>query len=796
MNYFTEIAIAALRLKVILITRIFSLADILNMRSLWNRLITLQLIITVLFLFASGLKAKHIVGGEMYYNTLDRGSYEFHLILYRDCNSTGNLYDSQVNPNSNITGLVTVYRSDMLNTVYESVVLRAPDVNKLDILPPDVCEFEFFDLCIQRGEYVFDIDLPVSDHSYIVTYQRCCRNQTLDNIKAPLETGGTYTIEVTPTAQILERSSLRFSSTPHAVACLGDSFELNNQAIAPDSTLQTEIVHEFCPPLVGGGLGGSGSNPGSIRDPNGIAPNPALPPPYDEVVFAGGSFSASNPLGGSPLIQIDSETGLIQGDLRAQGQLLYAVCASEYDMNGNLISRVYRDYEINSIACAASFSPKILSDSIDSEGNFVLNTCYGGAFVVDRTRPAEFIRTRDWYFRGNKVDSSGSEFLEINDDIEPGEYKGKLIINQGDSCGADSANFIVRIHPTIATSISLDYDPCAMGEIIAEAEEFNPYEDTTLRRRWIVGDSIIEGETRIQIDSDNIGVGFLEYEIQTDNCSDYRSIRFENYPLPETYEIEKLISGNCLPINSVFTVTGDYVDLDKGYSYHWDFGDGTTIYNGSESESHTFLEEGTYDVKLVVENELDCRDTLLLSQDISAYEDAKASFIIASSQPFLLDDPVFFINQSRKAKNYDWRAGGAFFSSDFNTDYTFSEDGEYKIELIASNDGNCPDTAVQFVEIVRESSYFLPNAFRPESSRGNRLYRGQGYFSTISDFEMSIFNRWGEKVFFTADPNQGWNGRKNNRGPMLPAGVYICQVGYTNYLGKRINLREFVTLIR
>jgi hypothetical protein len=741
----------------------------------------------------SSLKAKHIIGGEMYFNTLERGSYQFHLILYRDCNGSGNLFDSQMNPNSDILGMVTVYRADRLDVVYESVLLGAPFVSKLQVSPPDVCKSEFFDMCIQRGEYVFNLDLPVSDHAYIVSYQRCCRNQGLVNIQNPLATGGTYSIEITPTAQILERSSLRFASTPYAVACLSDSFQLNNRAIAPDSSMQTQIVHELCAPLAGGGLGGSASNPGSIRDPNGIAPDPALPPPYEEVELVGG-LSGSTPFGASQPIQIDSASGAILGKLNSRGQFLYAVCASEYDMNGNLISRIYRDFEVSFIDCMQALNAQLSADSVDTDGNFIFSTCVGGSVIYDKTEPLEFVRTRDWYFRGEELDANGSNSISLFD-LEPGEYPGKLILNKSDYC-KDTAHFIVKVHPEISAGVSLDYDPCKMGDIFLEAQDFNPFGDTILQRKWIVGDSIIEGKTRIQVDGERVGTRYVIYEIQTEFCLDDRSVRIRNYPLPETYEIEKAISGNCLPINSKFTVSGDYIDLDEGYSYYWDFGDGSTVYRGSESESHTFTEEGTYNVELIVKNELNCRDTLLSSQKISAFEQAEASFSISSSQPFLLDDPVYFSNQSRKAKNWGWLVDGTPFSNDFHTEYTFSSDRKYKIELIASNNGFCADTAVKFIEVVRESSYFLPNAFRPESTHGNRLYRGQGHFSTINDFEMNIYNRWGERVFFTRDPNQGWNGRKNNTGRMLPAGVYICQVGYTNYMGNKTNLREFVTLVR
>ena len=64
------------------------------------------------------------------------------------------------------------------------------------LIPPDVC--------VQEGLYIFKlsdygINLPdLTDESYHVTYQRCCRNETISNILVPDDSGATYTIEITP----------------------------------------------------------------------------------------------------------------------------------------------------------------------------------------------------------------------------------------------------------------------------------------------------------------------------------------------------------------------------------------------------------------------------------------------------------------------------------------------------------------------------------------------------------------------------------------------------------------------
>lgn len=763
----------------------------------------MELIVNIFFsfilIFTSGIPvlAKHIVGGQMFYNTIDRGKYEFHLVLYRDCNDSGNLYDSQLNPNSDILGTVTVYRADMLDSVFYSTFLDAPDIDSLDALAPDVCEISYFDLCIQRGEYTFNLDLPVSEHAYIVTYQRCCRNGTISNIESPISTGSTYTIEITSLAQELERSSLRFPETPRSVACLGSSVELRHTAIVPNQNLETEIRYEFCPPLVGGGLGGSGSNPGTIRDPDGIAPDPDLPSPYDEVSFVGGEFSAETPLGGSPPVQIDSETGTISGAIQQVGQYLYGVCASEYDLNGNLISQVYRDFELNSIQCVDSVQAAVSADSIDSEGNHVISICDTCFYLLDASSPREFVETKSWILPQEADTFSQFRSGYVLCIPEPGEYFGSLVINEGLHC-QDTAHFRLIRHPYVGSKLSVDYDSCKAGDVFLEATEFNYFGAEVQERRWILPDSMIfdTNTTAIPEPDINRGRNIVEYEIQTTECEFNRQIAFDYHPLPQNYVIDNVVSNICLPESAEFRVDGQEFSLADPYQFYWDFGDGTTIEFGGPFERHIYSEEGTYNVQLIIENPMECRDTLLVAQGICAREQAEADFSVISDSPYFVDNPISFISQSQRAKDWEWRKNGAIFSSSEDAEYAFSDQGEVQIELIASNQGKCADTAMQILNLIRESKYYLPNAFRPNSSSNNRLYIGQGHLSAIQDFEMKIFDRWGDILFSTQDPTVGWNGRENNTGSMLPAGVYVCQVVYTDYKGRVVQLQEFATLIR
>ena len=61
---------------------------------------------------------------------------------------------------------------------------------------------------------------------------------------------------------------------------------------------------------------------------------------------------------------------------------------------------------------------------------------------------------------------------------------------------------------------------------------------------------------------------------------------------------------------------------------------------------------------------------------------------------------------------------------------------------------------------------------------------------------MSIWNRWGELVFETNNPNDKWNGEKRNSGGMSPEGVYVYVVSFTGPRGEAKTYKGFATLVR
>jgi len=108
----------------------------------------------------------------------------------------------------------------------------------------------------------------------------------------------------------------------------------------------------------------------------------------------------------------------------------------------------------------------------------------------------------------------------------------------------------------------------------------------------------------------------------------------------------------------------------------------------------------------------------------------------------------------------------------------------------------CQDSLVQRIDIRPDVRYFLPNAFTPNADGLNDTYFGKGFLIGISSFNLSIWNRWGEKVFETTDPNEGWNGRYQNSGQEAPNDSYLVLVRFTGPRGQPFEFKGSATIVR
>lgn len=139
----------------------------------------------------------------------------------------------------------------------------------------------------------------------------------------------------------------------------------------------------------------------------------------------------------------------------------------------------------------------------------------------------------------------------------------------------------------------------------------------------------------------------------------------------------------------------------------------------------------------------------------------------------LFGDDVNHSIEVRDGNNPDF---GYYFLDDFyfeeiDEDYdpTIASNGrlEHDADVILGN----PNPEVQF----EDSEFYIPNAFTPNGDGDNDVFLPVS--PNVSDYKFEVFSRWGQLIYATTDPMQGWNGKA--MGIRAKEGVYVWQISYT-----------------
>jgi len=113
------------------------------------------------------------------------------------------------------------------------------------------------------------------------------------------------------------------------------------------------------------------------------------------------------------------------------------------------------------------------------------------------------------------------------------------------------------------------------------------------------------------------------------------------------------------------------------------------------------------------------------------------------------------------------------------------------VYCVAVTDGNgCRSNDCVAITIDASGEVWAPNIFSPNGDALNDVFYIRGPIQS-DDFALMIFNRWGEKVFETSDPDQGWDGTQN--GKQLNTAVFVYTASGTTWGGTEFTLQGNIT---
>lgn len=694
-------------------------------------------------------QATHIVGGEMNYTCLGDNRYEITLTIFRDCffGDPNAWFDNPAsigvfNAENELLGqiLVPLMNNDTLNPVLSGECF---------VVPPSVC--------VHTTTYRAQVELPIIPGGYQLAYQRCCRNQTILNIVEPLASGATYGVTISERALRECNSNPKFKDWPPIYVCVNEPIRFDQSATDADGD---SIVYKLCTPLLGA----------SQADPR---PQPPNNPPYDPVVWVDPPYNLDNMLngipGGEPL-RIDPQTGILTGTPTTPGQFVVGICVEEY-RDGELISTTRRDFQYNVGECgrptAGFFAPELQCG--DLEVNFQNESIETDNFL--------------WQFGDENTTSTLPDPNYTFPDT--GTYNVQLIIEPNTVCADTFEQNIELLPATLQPDFELDFTACSDSLTVAVNDRSRDSASEIIRWQWALEPLSRSSNQRHPIFQINTsGTYDLQLRVESANgCEEELTKPFEANLIEENLPDSAVVcAGEQVALNPNFNPT---------YTYQWSPPTGLDDFTSPNPLASP--EDNTVYTVQITDADGFCQIERAIAAQIVPPIDSLVAF--AEPDTIFGRGKVQLVATSDSTFTYQWQPGNTLSANDiFNPIASPEETTTYQV--IVSNEGGCAaetSVTVNVVNLLCEAPFiFIPNAFTPNGDGVNDRFRVRG--NNIDAVYLTIFNRWGQRVFESRDPEAAWDG--TFKGEQLPPDVYGYYALVQCFDGSTFEREGNLTLIR
>jgi gliding motility-associated-like protein len=172
-----------------------------------------------------------------------------------------------------------------------------------------------------------------------------------------------------------------------------------------------------------------------------------------------------------------------------------------------------------------------------------------------------------------------------------------------------------------------------------------------------------------------------------------------------------------------------------------------------------------------------------------------------TTNPTIFTEPsqvVTFSNNTVGASTYIWEFGDGQSSTEENPVHFFNNiQGIIPVLLTAISSYGCTDFYYMNLVFREELNLYIPNTFTPDDNEVNQIFTAvTSNPELVEEFEMSIFNRWGELVFQSFDIQIGWDGSFDDSIKSVEDGTYTYIVKYRFTSDIRRRLVGHVNVLR
>ena len=776
--------------------------------------------------------ATHIVGGVFSLQHLSGNSYQLKLKVYRDClngeatfddPATVGVFDKATN------ALKATYQMDFQSSENQPFI----GSDCISNLPTGCTEVGIYTRTISLSPLQFN-----NTAGYYFSYQRCCRNGIIQNIVQPGEAAIAIYMEI-PSPSKLINSTPDFSANVNILFCKEKLTVYNFNFTDADGD---ELRYSMVTPLNGN------LDKGNPRS------NTATSGPYPKVLWSG-SYNDQQQIIGTPSLGINSSTGEIAVSPLNTGTYVIAIKIEEWRA-GVKIGEVILEMQFTVAECPQP-PPQLAIKSTSGSvmGNFMQVNVPGSiCFDVETTDPIDSLLLEIENVSEDTNISSKPVFEVIQKGFNkvvtrvcwdvpcsvPDGFKlvlkAKATDNGCPKNGITSANIIVQ---TIPMPDALSTDLLCMT-LIDNKETIVYWGDSISNKpsyfsHYFLYRAVDNGPF-VRLDSitaTNTG-NYHDF-----NTPDYATFNYryvmrgvnacgDEGPASDTlgtFEQLKFIPDTQQLI-TVTVADNKYLRLYWPQTYELDFARYFLYKKGSQETNYSLIYETSkisdtafFDYKVDVQNESYCYYVVMKDTcDNFGNTGYESCSILLKGKAAVFSNSLewtpynYWLTGTRAQVVSSW---GDYNPEDknwilvANADSTYSDDdldplsGEFSYQIAAYQKKPDQETTMlryfdavslsNEVLLIQPPKLYVPNAFTPNDDGINDLWNVRDVF--VKDYNLKLFNKWGQLVFETQSKTQKWDGKMIS-GLYAPADVYVYTISYSGYDGSEHNQRGNVTVLK
>ena len=209
-----------------------------------------------------------------------------------------------------------------------------------------------------------------------------------------------------------------------------------------------------------------------------------------------------------------------------------------------------------------------------------------------------------------------------------------------------------------------------------------------------------------------------------------------------------------------------------------------------QTNTATDLATGTYTVKI---SDVFCDTTIDIV--VPHVDGPRADFwantySVPTNTIFTLTD-----NTSGTPQTWLWDMGDGNDLTGRIARHSYGDAGEYTVWLVAIDTNGCVDSISKVIYAYEELRVYIPNMFTPDGNGLNDTWRPVLLEYSKEGYQLSIYDRWGQRVFYTTDTEASWDGNIDGK-PAQNNTVYSYRLLVRDFTGQEFEFVGHVTIMR